>query len=151
MSHTIRLHRVLQAPPERIYRAFTTAAALVKWMPPHGFVCEVESIDVRPGGHFRMAFINLGTGERSSFGGTYLELTAHTRIRNSDQFADPLLPGNMTTTVELRAVDCGTEVHIVQEGVPEMIPAEACYLGWQQSLQLLSLLVEADIPSPSAG
>jgi len=150
MSHTIRLHRVLQAPPERIYRAFTTAAALVKWMPPHGFVCEVETMDVRPGGHFRMAFINLGTGERSSFGGTYLELTPNTRIRNSDQFDDPLLPGSMITTVDLRAVSCGTEVHIEQEGVPEMIPEEACYLGWQQSLQLLSLLVEADIPSQSA-
>lgn len=150
MSHIIRLHRVLQAPPERIYRAFTTAAALVKWMPPHGFVCEVETMDVRPGGHFRMAFINLGTGERSSFGGTYLELTPNTRIRNSDQFDDPLLPGSMITTVDLRAVSCGTEVHIVQEGVPEMIPAEACYLGWQQSLQLLSLLVETDIPSQSA-
>ena len=150
MSHTIRLHRVLQAPPERIYRAFTTAAALVKWMPPHGFVCEVETMDVRPGGHFRMAFINLGTGERSSFGGTYLELTPNTRIRNSDQFDDPLLPGSMITTVDLRAVSCGTEVHIVQEGVPAMIPEEACYLGWQQSLQLLSLLVEADIPSQSS-
>lgn len=150
MSHTIRLHRVLQAPPERIYRAFTTAAALVKWMPPHGFVCEVETMDVRPGGHFRMAFINLGTGERRSFGGTYLELTPNTRIRNSDQFDDPLLPGSMITTVDLRAVSCGTEVHIEQEGVPEMIPEEACYLGWQQSLQLLSLLVEADIPSQSA-
>lgn len=150
MSHTIRLHRVLQAPPERIYRAFTTAAALVKWMPPHGFVCEVETMDVRPGGHFRMAFINLGTGERSSFGGTYLELTPNTRIRNSDQFDDPHLPSSMITTVDLRAVSCGTEVHIVQEGVPEMIPAEACYLGWQQSLQLLSLLVEADIPPQSA-
>lgn len=150
MSHTIRLHRVLQAPPERIYRAFTTAAALVKWMPPHGFVCEVETMDVCPGGHFRMAFINLGTGERSSFGGTYLELTPNTRIRNSDQFDDPHLPGSMITTVDLRAVSCGTEVHIEQEGVPAMIPEEACYLGWQQSLQLLSLLVETDIPPQSS-
>lgn len=147
MPHTIRLHRVLQAPPERIYRAFTTAAALVKWMPPHGFVCEVEEMDARPGGHFRMAFINLGTGERSSFGGVYLELVANTRIRNSDQFDDPGLPGSMITTVELRAVACGTEIQIVQEGLPEVIPAESCYLGWQQSLHLLSLLVEADIPS----
>jgi uncharacterized protein YndB with AHSA1/START domain len=147
MAHTIRLHRVLQAPPERIYRAFTSAAALAKWMPPHGFVCEVEEMDARIGGRFHMAFINLGTGERSSFGGTYLELVPNVRIRNSDQFDDPSLPGSMTTTVDLRAVPCGTEVQIVQEGVPAMIPAEACYLGWQQSLQLLALLVEAHIPS----
>lgn len=150
MPHTIRLHRVLQAPPQRIYRAFTTPAALAKWMPPHGFVCEIEEMDARAGGRFRMAFINLGTGERSSFGGTYLELVPDQRIRNSDQFDNPSLPGSMTTTVDLRAVACGTEVQIVQEGVPEVIPAEACYLGWQQSLQLLALLVEAEIPPAPA-
>ncbi len=150
MAHTIRLHRVLQAPPERIYRAFTSPAALAKWMPPHGFVCEVQEMDARTGGRFRMAFVNLGTGERSSFGGTYLELVPNTRIRNSDQFDDPSLPGSMTTTADLRAVACGTEVHIVQEGVPEVIPPEACYLGWQQSLQLLALLVEAEIPPAPA-
>lgn len=149
-AHTIRLHRVLQAPPQRVYRAFTTPAALAKWMPPHGFVCEIEEMDARTGGRFRMAFINLGTGERSSFGGSYLELVPDQRIRNSDQFDDPSLPGSMTTTVDLRAVACGTEVHIVQEGVPEVIPPEACYLGWQQSLQLLALLVEAEIPSAPA-
>jgi uncharacterized protein YndB with AHSA1/START domain len=143
-THTIRLHRVLRAPPERVYRAFLDAQALSKWLPPHGFTGQVHEIDARVGGRYRMSFTNLATGHSHSFGGSYLELVPHERIRHTDRFDDPNLPGEMVTTVTLRAVFCGTELNVVQEGVPGVIPAEACYIGWQESLQLLALLVEAE-------
>lgn len=143
-THTIRLHRVLRAPPERIYRAFLDAQAMAKWLPPHGFTGQVHEIDVRVGGRYRMSFTHLASGHSHSFGGSYLELVPHERIRHTDRFDDPNLPGEMVTTVTLRAVFCGTELNVVQEGVPGVIPAEACYLGWQESLQLLALLVEAE-------
>ncbi len=146
MSHTIRLHRVLCAPADRIYRAFITPEALGKWLPPHGFVCAVHELDARVGGRFRMSFINLGNGQAHSFGGEYLELVPGERLQYSDVFDDPGLPGTLITTIDLRPVSCGTAVSIVQEGVPEVIPEEGCYVGWQQSLQLLALLVEAEIP-----
>ena len=144
-SHTIRLHRVLRAPAERIYRAFLDPDAMVKWLPPHGFTGKVHELDARVGGSYRMSFTNFTTGQGHSFGGKYLELEPNRRIRNTDTFDDPDLPGEMTTTVALTEVSCGTEVHIVQEGVPEMIPPEACHLGWQESLTLLAQLVEAEI------
>ena len=143
-THTIRLHRVLRAPPERIYRAFLDAQAMAKWLPPHGFTGQVHEIDARVGGRYRMSFTHLASGHSHSFGGSYLELVPHERIRHTDRFDDPNLPGEMVTTVTLRAVFCGTELNVVQEGVPGVIPAEACYLGWQESLQLLALLVEAE-------
>lgn len=146
MSHTIRLHRVLCAPADRIYRAFITPEALGKWLPPHGFVCAVHELDARVGGRFRMSFINLGNGQAHSFGGEYLQLVPGERLQYSDVFDDPGLPGTLITTIELKPVSCGTAVSIVQEGVPEVIPEEGCYVGWQQSLQLLALLVEAEIP-----
>ncbi|HEX5276070.1 MAG TPA: SRPBCC family protein [Fluviicoccus sp.] len=146
MSHTIRLHRVLCAPADRIYRAFITPEALGKWLPPHGFVCAVHELDARVGGRFRMSFINLGNGQAHSFGGEYLQLVPGERLQYSDVFDDPNLPGTLITTVELKPVSCGTAVSIVQEGVPAVIPEEGCYVGWQQSLQLLALLVEAEIP-----
>ena len=146
MSHTIRLHRVLCAPADRIYRAFISPEALGKWLPPHGFVCAVHELDARVGGRFRMSFINLGNGQAHSFGGEYLELVPGERLQYSDVFDDPNLPGTLITTIELKPVSCGTAVSIVQEGVPEVIPEEGCYVGWQQSLQLLALLVEAEIP-----
>lgn len=146
MSHTIRLHRVLCAPADRIYRAFITPEALGKWLPPHGFVCAVHELDARVGGRFRMSFINLGNGQAHSFGGEYLQLVPGERLQYSDVFDDPSLPGTLITTIELKPVSCGTAVSIVQEGVPEVIPEEGCYVGWQQSLQLLTLLVEAEIP-----
>ncbi len=145
-THTIRLHRVLRATPDRIYRAFLDPAALAKWLPPHGFTATVDKLDARVGGSYHMAFTNFSTGTSHSFGGSYLELTPNERMRYSDKFDDPNMPGEMITTVELRAVSCGTELHIVQEGVPALIPAEACYLGWQESLTLLTQLVEAEIP-----
>ena len=145
-THTIRLHRVLRAPPERVYRALLDADALCKWLPPDGFTGHIEHMDVRVGGTFRMSFRNFSSGQRHAFGGTYLELTPHERIRYTDQFDDPHLPGEIQVTIELKPVSCGTELHIVQEGVPEIIPLEACYLGWQESLVLLAKLVEADIP-----
>lgn len=145
-THTIRLHRVLRAPPERVYRALLDADALCKWLPPDGFTGHVEHMDVRVGGAFRMSFRNFATGQRHAFGGTYLELTPHERIRYTDRFDDPHLPGEIEVTMELKPVSCGTELHIVQEGVPEVIPAESCYLGWQESLALLAGLVEAEIP-----
>ena len=145
-THTIRLHRVLRAPPERIYRALLDADALCKWLPPDGFTGHIEHMDVRVGGTFRMSFRNFSSGQRHAFGGTYLELTPHERIRYTDQFDDPHLPGEIQVTIELKPVSCGTELHIVQEGVPEIIPAESCYLGWQESLALLARLVEAEIP-----
>lgn len=144
--HTIRLHRVLRATPDRIYRAFLDPAALAKWLPPHGFTATVDKLDARVGGSYHMAFTNFSTGTSHSFGGSYLELIPNERMRYSDKFDDPNMPGEMITTVELRAVSCGTELHIVQEGVPAFIPAEACYLGWQESLTLLTQLVEPEIP-----
>ena len=146
MPNTIRLHRVLRATPEKIYRAFLDAAAMAKWLPPNGFTCRVHQLDARVGGAHKMSFTNFGTGHGHSFGGTYLELVPHERIRYTDKFDDPNLPGEMQTTVSLKKVSVGTEVNIVQEGVPEAIPAEACYLGWQESLVLLAKLVEAEIP-----
>lgn len=143
-THTIRLHRVLRAPPERVYRAFLDAQAMAKWLPPHGFTGQVHEIDARVGGRYRMSFTNLATGHSHSFGGNYLELVPHERIRHTDRFDDPNLPGEMVTTVTLRTVFCGTELAVVQEGVPGVIPAEACYIGWQESLQLLAQLVEAE-------
>jgi uncharacterized protein YndB with AHSA1/START domain len=142
---TIRLHRVLQAPPDRVYRAFIDADAYAKWVPPHGFIGKVHHMDARVGGTFRMSFINLGTQASHTFGGEYLELVPGAKLRYSDKFDDPNLPGTMFTTVTLAPVSCGTDLQVVQEGIPEVIPVEACYLGWQQSLQLLALLVEADI------
>ncbi|MGE3538797.1 MAG: SRPBCC family protein [Candidatus Tectimicrobiota bacterium] len=145
-THTIRLHRVLRATPERVYRAFLDAEALVKWLPPHGFTGKVHHMDARVGGTYRMSFTNFTSGKSHVFGGTYLDLVPHERLRYTDTFDDPALPGEMQTTVTVKAVSVGTELSIVQEGVPEVIPAEACYLGWQESLTLLAQLVEAEIP-----
>lgn len=145
-THTVRLHRVLRTPPERLYRAFLDADAMAKWLPPHGFTCKVHHLDARVGGTYRMSFTNFSTGHSHSFGGAYLELVPNERIRNTDEFEDPNLPGGMVTTVSLKQVSCGTELDIVQEGIPGMIPPEACYLGWQESLTLLAQLVEAEIP-----
>jgi uncharacterized protein YndB with AHSA1/START domain len=146
-GNTIRLHRVLRAPPERIYRAFLDPQALVKWLPPHGFTAEVHHLDARVGGSYTMSFTNFSNGQSHSFGGKYLELVPPTRLCHTDRFDDPNLPGQMQTTIELKAVFCGTELSVVQEGIPEMIPPEACYLGWQESLVLLAQLVEAEIPA----
>jgi uncharacterized protein YndB with AHSA1/START domain len=143
---TVTLHRVLRAAPEKIYRAFLDAGAMAKWLPPYGFTCTVHEMDVRVGGRFRMSFTNFSTGHGHSFGGEYRELVPGQRIRYSDVFDDPNLPGEMETTVVLRAVSCGTEVNITQEGIPEVIPAEMCYLGWQESLAQLAMLVEPTIP-----
>jgi uncharacterized protein YndB with AHSA1/START domain len=145
-TNTIRLHRVLCATPEKVYRAFLDADAMVKWLPPNGFTGKVHHLDARVGGTYRMSFSNFATGRSHSFGGTYLELVPHERIRYADKFDDPNLPGEMQTTVSLNKVSCGTEVNIVQEGIPEAIPTEACYLGWQESLILLAQLVQADVP-----
>lgn len=144
-THTIRLHRVLRSPPERIYRAFLDAGAFAKWLPPDGFTGTVHEMDVRVGGRYRMSFTNFATGHAHAFGGTYLELVPGERLRYDAAFDNPHLPGDMVTTVTLRAVSCGTEMHVVQEGVPGVIPAESCYLGWQQSLALLARLVEAEV------
>ena len=149
-THTIRLHRVLRAPAERVYRAFLDPDAMVKWIPPHGFTGKVHSMDARVGGSHRMSFTNFSTGESHSFGGTYVELTPHSKIRYTDKFDDPNLSGEMQVTISLRDVLCGTDLEIVQEGVPGVIPAERCYLGWQESLALLKLFVEAEVPSESA-
>lgn len=146
MPHTIKLHRVLRAPPERVYKAFLDADALCKWLPPCGFTAKMHQIDARVGGTFRMSFTHFGSGNSNAFGGEYLELTPHTRIRYTDKFDDPKLPGVITVTVDLKKVSCGTELHVVQDGIPEIIPAEACYLGWQESLAQLALLVEPEIP-----
>jgi len=145
-THTIRLHRVLRAPAERVYRAFLDPAAMVKWLPPHGFTGEVHEMDVRVGGGYRMSFTHFSAGKSHSFGGRYVELRPHERIRYTDRFDDPSLPGEMQVAVALRTVDCGTELEIVQEGVPSVIPLESCYLGWQESLSQLAQLVEADVP-----
>ena len=143
---TIRLHRVLRATPERVYRAFLDPDAMVKWLPPNGFTGKVHHMDAKVGGTHKMSFTNFTTGKSHSFGGRYLELTPNERIRYTDKFDDPNLPGEMQATVTLKKVSCGTELSIVQEGVPEVIPAEMCYLGWQESLVLLAKLVEAQIP-----
>jgi uncharacterized protein YndB with AHSA1/START domain len=145
-TNTIRLHRVLRAAPERVYRAFLDPDAMVKWLPPDGFTGKVHEMDAKVGGRHQMSFTNFSTGKSHSFGGTYVELTANERIRYTDKFDDPNLSGEMQITVTLKDVSCGTEVNIVQEGVPEAIPAEMCYLGWQESLVLLARLVEAEIP-----
>jgi uncharacterized protein YndB with AHSA1/START domain len=144
-TNTVRLHRVLRATPESIYRAFLDADAMAKWLPPHGFTGKVHHIDAKVGGTYRMSFTNFTTGHSHSFGGEYLELVPHERIRHTDKFDDPNLPGEMITTISLRKVFCGTELNVVQEGIPEVIPAEACYLGWQESLTLLAQLVEAEV------
>jgi uncharacterized protein YndB with AHSA1/START domain len=146
MSNTIRLHRVLKAPPERVYRAFLDPEALVKWMPPNGFTAKVHQLDAREGGSYKMSFTNFTTGKSESFGGKYVELTPNERIVNTDKFDDPNLPGEMQLTTTLKQTPFGTELSIIQEGVPDSIPAEACYLGWQESLNLLTKLVEAEIP-----
>ena len=145
-TNTIRLHHVFRATPERIYRAFLDADAMTKWLPPNGFTCKVHHMDAKVGGTFKMSFTNFTTGKSHSFGGQYLELVPHERLRYTDNFDDPNLPGEIRVTVMLKKVSCGTEVNIVQEGVPDVIPAEACYLGWQESLILLGKLVEAEIP-----
>ena len=145
-ANTVRLHRVLRASPERVYRAFLDPSALAKWVPPHGFTGTVHEMDARVGKGYRMSFTNFNTGKSHSFGGTYTELTPHTKIRYTDKFDDPNLPGEMQVTISLRKVSCGTELDIVQEGIPPVIPLELCYLGWQESLQLLTLLVEPEIP-----
>ena len=146
MPSTIRLHRVLRAPPERVYRAFLEPEAKVKWLPPNGFTAKVHHSDVRVGGSYKMSFTNFTTGSSHSFGGKYVELAPHERIRYTDSFDDPNLPGAMEVTVMLKKVSVGTELNITQAGIPDVIPAEACYLGWQESLALLAKLVEAEIP-----
>ena len=145
-TNTIRLYRVLKTTPEKIYRAFLDADATAKWLPPYGFTCKVHQLEAKVGGTYKMSFSNFSTGHGHSFGGKYLELVPNERICHTDQFDDPNLPGEMKTTITLRQVSCGTELNIVQEGVPEMIPAEACHLGWQESLAQLAQLVEPDIP-----
>lgn len=146
MSRSVRLHRVLRTSPHKLYRAFTEADALAKWLPPSGFTCKVHHLEARVGGTFRMSFTNFGSGNGHSFGGEYLELVPGERVRYTDKFEDPNLPGTLQVTVELRAVSCGTELNVVQEGIPEAIPLEMCYLGWQESLAQLAALVEPDIP-----
>lgn len=145
-TNTIRLHRVLRAAPERIYRAFLDADALAKWLPPNGFTGKVHHLDAKAGGTYRMSFTNFTTGNSQFFGGTYRELAPHERIVIADKFDDPNLPGEMQKTITLKKVSCGTELNVVHEGIPEVIPPEACYLGWQDSLVLLAKLVEAEIP-----
>jgi uncharacterized protein YndB with AHSA1/START domain len=145
-TNTVRLHRVLRATPERIYRAFLDADAMAKWLPPHGFTGKVHHMDAKVGGTYQMSFTNFTTGSSHSFGGTYVELTPHEHIRYTNKFDDPNLPGEMQTTIILKQVFCGTELNITQEGIPAVIPAEACYMGWQESLTLLAQLVEPEIP-----
>ena len=145
-TNTVRLHRVIRAPAARVYRAFLDPDAMAKWMPPHGFTGKVHHIDAEVGGTYKMSFTNFSTGHTHTFGGKYLELVPNERIRNTDAFDDPNLPGEMVTIVSLREVSCGTELDIVQEGIPEAIPVEGCYLGWQESLTLLAQLVQAEIP-----
>jgi len=145
-TNTVRLHRVLRAPPARVYKAFLDADAMAKWLPPHGFTGKVHHLDAKVGGTYKMSFTNFSSGNGHSFGGKFIELVPNERIRHTDKFDDPNLPGEMTTTVSLKKVLVGTEVSIVQEGIPEAIPPEACYLGWQESLTLLAQLVEPEIP-----
>jgi len=146
MPSTIKLHRVFKTTPDRLYRAFITPEAMVKWLPPNGFTAKVHSMDARVGGKYKMSFTNFTTGSSHSFGGDYLELVPGKRIVHTDRFDDPNLPGEMITTIALVKVSCGTELHVTQEGVPSMIPPEMCYLGWQESLELLAKVVEPDIP-----
>ena len=146
MPNTVRLHRVLRAPAERVYRAFLDTDAKSKWLPPNGFTGKVHENDVRVGGRYRMSFTNFSSGQSHSWGGAYTELLPNERIRYSDRFDDPNLPGEMAVTVTLKAVSCGTELQVVQEGIPDAIPVEQCYLGWQESLVLLGKLVEAEVP-----
>lgn len=146
-TNTIRLHRVVRSTPEKVYRAFLDGDAMSKWLPPYGFTGKVHHVDAKVGGTFKMSFTNFTTGKSHSFGGNYLELVPHERLRYTDKFDDPNLPGEMQVTVTLKKVSCGTEVNIVQEGIPAVIPAEACYLGWQESLAQLAVLVEPDIPN----
>ena len=145
-GNTVRLHRVFKAPVERVYRAFLDADAMAKWLPPHGFTCHVDHLDARVGGTYKMSFSNFSSGQRHGFGGEYQELLLNERIRYTDRFDDPNLPGEIVATITFKAVSCGTEVHIVQEGLPEVIPLEGCYLGWQDSLNQLANLVEPEIP-----
>jgi uncharacterized protein YndB with AHSA1/START domain len=145
-TNTVRLHRVLRAKPERVYRAFLDPDAMAKWLPPNGFTGKVHHLDAKVGGTFKMSFTNFSTGSSHSFGGSYLELLPNERIRHTDKFDDPNLPGEMMVTVSFKPVSCGTELSIVQEGIPEVIPLEACYLGWQESLALLAQLVDPEIP-----
>jgi len=146
MPNTVRFHRVLRARPEKVYRAFLDADAMVKWLPPHGFTGQVHHVDATVGGTYKMSFTNFSTGRSHSFGGEYLELVPGERIRHTDKFDDENLPGEMQTTISLKPVSCGTELNVVQEGIPDVIPPEACCLGWQESLALLALLIEAEIP-----
>ena len=145
-SNTVRLHRVLRAPPERVYRAFLDADAMAKWLPPHGFTGKVHQMDVRVGGSYRMSFTNFSTGRSHAFGGKYIELIPGEKISYTDRFEDPSMPGEMQATILLRKVACGTELEITQEGLPPAIPVEFCYLGWQESLLLLAQLVEPEVP-----
>ena len=145
-THTVRLHRVLRAPPQSVYRAFLDPDAMAKWLPPHGFTGRVHEMDARVGGRYRMSFTNLGNGQSHAFGGEYLELVPGERIVHTDRFDDASLPGEMRVTLTFSAVSCGTELNVVQEGIPAVIPLDGCYLGWQQSLALLAQLVEAEIP-----
>ena len=145
-TNTIRLHRVLRTKPERVYRAFLDAAALAKWLPPNGFTCTVHQLDAKVGGTYKMSFTNFTSGKSHSFGGEYIELKPNELLRYTDRFDDPNMPGEILTTISIKQVLVGSELNVVQEGVPAVIPAEACYLGWQESLALLKLLVEAEIP-----
>lgn len=146
MTNSISLHRVLRSTPERVYRALLDADAMAKWLPPHGFTGKVHHVDAKVGGTYKMSFTNFSTGKSESFGGKYIELVPNERVRHTDRFDDPNLPGEMETTISLQPVFCGTELNIVQAGIPEAIPPEACYLGWQESLTLLAQLVEAEVP-----
>ena len=145
-TNTIKIHRVLRAEPEKVYRAFLDPEAMAKWLPPNGFTGKVHQMDAKVGGNYKMSFTNLSNGQSHSFGGKYLELVPNERIRHTDKFDDPNMPGEMQVAITLKKVSCGTELNIVQEGVPDVIPAEMCYLGWQESLILLAKLVEAEIP-----
>jgi uncharacterized protein YndB with AHSA1/START domain len=146
MANTVRLHRVLRASPEKVFKAFVDAEALVKWLPPHGYTAKVHHLDARVGGSFRMSFTSLGSGQGHSFGGSYLDVVPSRQLRYVEKFDDPNLPGEMQATITFGKLSCGTDLNIVQEGIPEAIPVEMCYLGWQQSLTLLTLLVEAETP-----
>ena len=145
-KNTVRLHRVFRTTPERLYRAFLDADAMAKWLPPNGFTGKVHQLDAKVGGTYRMSFTNFTTGQSHSFGGKYVELVPHERLRYTDMFDDPNLPGEIQVTITLKKVSCGTEMTVVQEGIPDVIPVESCYLGWQESLILLAKLVEAEIP-----
>lgn len=146
MNNTVTLHRVLTATPEKVFRAFSDADAYCSWLPPYGFICKVQQMDFRVGGNYKMSFTNFSTGNEHSFGGKFLEITPNELIKNTDRFDDPNMPEEMITTVRLRKVSCGTDLHIVQEGIPDAIPVEMCYLGWQDSLEKLKKLVEPEIP-----